>query len=145
MEESILIRCDNCKTLNKVLKSKLFDGPVCGKCKNKIIVYNKPVVVTDANFYDQVLNSAQVVVVDFYASWCGPCKMFAPVFESFASKFAGQVKAVKIDTEISHSTSARYGIQSIPTLVIFKNGQEVKRISGALSEPQLENLVAPYL
>ncbi len=145
MYETVIIRCENCRTLNKVLKSKLLSGPICGNCKNKLKIYDKPVIVNDSTFQEHVINAAQTVVVDFYANWCGPCKMFAPIFENFASKFAGQVKAVKVDTEQSRNTAAKYGIQSIPTLIIFKNGQEVQRVSGALSEPQLENLVAPYL
>ncbi len=146
MSDTVIIRCDQCNALNRILKSRLQDNPVCGKCKSRLHFDSSPVEAGDANFDSLVLRSSvPLVVVDFYAAWCGPCKMFTPVFQEFARIHAGEARAVKIDVDRNPGVTARYGIQSMPTLVIFKNGQEVKRISGALTAPQLENLISPFL
>jgi thioredoxin 2 len=132
MTDSIIIRCEKCNTFNRIKKS--------------INIYTKPVEADDASFNNLVLNSGTpLVVVDFYASWCGPCKMFAPVFDNFANTHTGEARAVKIDVDKNPGVVSRYQIQSMPTLLIFKNGKEVKRISGALSASQLESLIAPFI
>ncbi len=100
-------------------------------------------VVTDQNFADEVLNSKLPVLVDFYADWCGPCKMIAPLVEEMAGEFEGKAKVLKLNTEEAMDTTQNFGVSSIPTLIFFKNGQEVDRIVGAMpKEMMVEKLSA---
>lgn len=102
-------------------------------------------IVTDQNFADLVLKSEIPVMVDFFAEWCGPCKMIAPVVDELSSEYEGKVLIVKVNVDESMETAQTYGIMSIPTIVFFKNGQEVDRVTGALPKDvfkeKLDNLV----
>lgn len=95
------------------------------------------VKVTDSSFAAEVLSAPEPVLVDFWAEWCGPCRMLAPVIEELAESYAGQVKVCKLNVDENQNTAARYGIMSIPTLVLFKGGQEVDRIIGFQPKEQL--------
>jgi thioredoxin len=98
--------------------------------------------VTDAEF-DRVIADAEVpVVVDFYADWCGPCKMMAPLFDDFAREHKGQALVAKMDTDASPATPQRFGVRGIPTLIVFRNGKEVARQVGAVPKAMLEQLLA---
>ena len=104
------------------------------------------VVHTDDQGFDQtVLQSAEPVLVDFWAPWCGPCRAIAPIVEELADQYAGRLRAVKVNVDESPDVSGRFGIQSIPSLVFFSNGQEVGRIIGAVPRPQLVNAVEKVL
>jgi len=105
--------------------------PVCGRCKQPLTVQPKPVVVTDANFADQVERSPLPVLVDMWAPWCGPCRQVAPVVEQLAAEFAGRMRVAKLNVDENPVTAARFQIQSIPALLVFKGGREVDRIVGA--------------
>lgn len=94
--------------------------------------------VSDANFDSEVIKSAQPVLVDFYAEWCGPCKMLAPLIDELATEYAGKAKIVKINTDDSPETAKKYGIMSIPTLIFFKNGQVVEQVMGVQSKDALK-------
>ena len=101
--------------------------------------------VTDNNFQAEVLESEVPVLVDFWAPWCGPCRMVAPVVEEIAKEQAGKLKVVKLNTDENQQTSIQYNVLSIPTLIVFKNGQEVKRVTGAYPKKRLEAEIEPAL
>ena len=98
--------------------------------------------VSDANFESEVLKASQPVLVDFWATWCGPCKALAPTLENFAAENAGKVKVVKVDVDENPNAAAQYGVRSIPTVVLFKSGQKVDHIVGNVPKTTLEELVA---
>ena len=97
--------------------------------------------ITDASFKNEVTDSAIPVLVDFWAPWCGPCKMIAPVLDEIASEYDGKVKVVKINIDENQTTPSNYGVRSIPTLILFKGGQEVEKIIGAQSKENLKQMV----
>lgn len=101
--------------------------------------------VTDSTFNEEVLNSAVLVLVDFWAPWCGPCRMVAPVVEEIAAQYAGKVKVVKMNTDENPQIASTYGIRSIPTLMIFKEGQRVDMVVGAVPKTTLANTLDKYL
>ncbi len=101
--------------------------------------------VTDLNFKAEVLESSVPVLVDFWAPWCGPCRMVAPVVDEIAQQFAGQVKVVKVNTDENPNVASQYGIRSIPTLMIFKGGQKVDMVVGAVPRTTLAQTLEKYL
>ena len=105
--------------------------PVCGRCKTPLPVGNKPVTITDANFAAEVERSPLPVLLDMWAPWCGPCRMVGPVVEELAKEMAGRVRVAKLNVDENPATAARFNVQSIPTLLVLKNGREVERIVGA--------------
>ncbi len=125
------IACAHCGTPNRIPTDRLVDGPKCGHCKQPVFS-GASVKGTRANFEKLVLKSDIPVVVDFWASWCGPCKQFAPVFEQAAGRWEPKIRMVKVNTEEEQALAERYGIRSIPSLLIFKNGRELTRQAGAL-------------
>lgn len=131
------ISCPHCTATNNVPTTRLGDGPKCGKCKQPLF-QGKPTDLTAANYQNMVTRNDIPVLVDCWASWCGPCKQFAPVFEQAAGQFEPRVRLAKLDTETHQTIAAQLQIRSIPTLILFKQGKEVARISGALPLGQLK-------
>ena len=143
-DSPIQIVCASCSTKNRLAKDKLNNKPVCGKC-GKSVLSTKPVVGSDKNFSRYVTDNGLPVVVDFWASWCGPCKQFAPTFEQVAGEMSTQACFVKLDTEYNQNTAGGYSIRSIPTLMIFHQGKEIARMSGALPKAQFTQWLAQNL
>ncbi len=142
---SIIIRCPACGTKNRI-KENSKKPPVCGKCKTPILIQQNvnPIHLSDADFDNFIRNSRKPVLVDFWAQWCGPCRMMSPVLESFA-RSQSSIFVAKLDTDHNPLTSSRFQIFSIPTLILFDEGKEVKRMTGAMSLQQLEVLLKPWI
>lgn len=133
--------CPHCAAVNRVPDQRLGEQPKCGKC-NALLLPGHPVELTSVTFDKFVSRSGLLVVVDFWAPWCGPCKMFAPVFGQTSSELNTRYRFAKVNTEAEQNLAARYNIRSIPTLAIFKNGKEVQRMSGALDANGLKRWIA---
>jgi thioredoxin 2 len=136
--------CPHCKSVNNIPQKESYKKANCGKCKSSLLE-TKPIELTETNFDEVIVNSDIPVIVDFWAPWCGPCKMMGPNFEKSASKFPLKALYVKVNTENEQTLGARFGIRSIPTIIIFKNDKEVHRVSGALDEVNLNNLVSQFI
>ena len=134
--------CAACNSINRVPQERLADGPVCGRCKAPLIA-GEPASLTDANLQAFLEGTDIPVLVDFWAEWCGPCKMMAPHFTAVSREMTG-VRLAKVDTESSPKASARYGIRSIPTLILFKAGREVARMSGAMQAGELRRWIGQH-
>jgi thioredoxin 1 len=105
----------------------------------------KPIEITDANFQQEVLNSDKPVLIDFWAVWCGPCKMIAPVVEEIAKEYDGKLKVGKMDVDANMDTPMKFGIRSIPTLMVFKGGKVVEQIIGALPKRAVLDKITPHV
>ncbi len=138
MNDSLHIVCPHCDGINRVPQAKLSAGPKCGVC-HKPLFSGEPLALDSARFQRHLGKGDLPVLVDFWAAWCGPCKMMAPVFAQAARQLEPQVRLIKINSEEEQPLSSRLGIRSIPTLILYKNGQEAARMSGALD---LGNLLA---
>ncbi|MCS5586400.1 MAG: thioredoxin TrxC [Gammaproteobacteria bacterium] len=136
--------CTNCGGLNKIPADKLNNNPSCGKCKNPLYK-GEPISMTGAQLTRAIEKTDESLVVDFWATWCGPCQQFAPTFKQAASQIEPKARFIKIETEAEQAISAKYNIRSIPTLVIFKNGKEIDRVSGALSASDFTNWVNQHI
>jgi thioredoxin 2 len=127
-----LIRCASCGATNRVPLQKVAQRlqPVCGRCKTALPFGDKPVTVTDATFAAEVEGAALPVLLDLWAPWCGPCRMVAPVIEELAAEMAGRVCVAKLNVDENPATAARFRVQSIPTLLVLKEGRELDRMVG---------------
>jgi thioredoxin 2 len=128
----MLLTCSNCNSTNRVPAARLREGPKCGKCKAPITVRAPVTIDSDADFQELVGQSPLPVLIDFWAPWCGPCRMVAPALEALAEERAGRVVIGKVNTDELPEVASRFGIRSIPTMVLFRDGQEAHRESGAM-------------
>jgi thioredoxin 2 len=139
MSETVLIKCPTCGATNRVPRAKLAQGlrATCGACKASLPADARPVTVTDATFASLVEGSPLPVLLDMWAEWCGPCRMVAPVVDELAGALAGQVRVAKLNVDANPATASRFGVQSIPTLLVFKGGREVDRMVGVQPKPEI--------
>ena len=128
--------CPHCQAVNRIPAERLPDGPQCGRCKQPLID-GRPIAVDTAAFDRHLANDSRPLVVDFWAPWCGPCRTMAPTFEAAAAELSPKVRLMKVNTEEAQALAARYNIRSIPTLIAFRDGREVARISGAMDASRL--------
>jgi len=135
-QESTRVVCANCATINRVPRARLGEDPKCGSC-GKALLPGTPFELDKANFDRHMASNDLPLVVDFWAPWCGPCRMMAPVYEQTAARVAPDVRLAKLDTDQAPDVAARFAIRGIPTLIAFRNGREIARQSGALDLPSL--------
>jgi thioredoxin 2 len=140
MADPLHLVCPHCDTTNRVPRERLADAPVCGQC-GKPLFDGHPAALSEASFDRQVARNDIPVVVDFWADWCGPCKMMAPQFERAARMLAPRARFAKVDTEAHPGLAARYAIRGIPTTIVFRGGREVARQSGAMGAADIAAFV----
>ena len=140
LERPATLRCQFCQSWNRVDVARAADRPKCGKCGRPMLL-DRPVPLDDETFARTIAESTVPVLVDFYADWCGPCKMMAPAVDQLASRHHGTLLVAKLDTDRSQVTAQAFGIRGIPTVIVFRDGKESRRQAGAVPYPALEAMV----
>ena len=136
-----VVKCKKCNAKNKVKLELIANSPKCGKCGEKLYIPQSAIEIGESQFEEEVLKESIPTVVDFWAPWCGPCKMVSPLLEDIARKYPGRIKVVKINTDKNPYIASRYAIQGIPTIILFRNGQEVNRQVGAVPRDHIERFL----
>ncbi len=144
MSDSTRLRCPNCGTINRVPLARIDAGeqPICGRCKTPLQVDDRPIDVTDATFAAEVERSPTPVLVDLWAPWCPPCRAQGPVIDQLAAEMKGRVRFAKVNVDDNPQTAQALGASSIPTLVVYKDGQLVDRMVGMQSKGELKSRLA---
>ncbi|HEY5101673.1 MAG TPA: thioredoxin TrxC [Steroidobacteraceae bacterium] len=143
MNEALHLVCPHCDAVNRIPAVRLAEEPKCGQC-HKALFTGHPTDLTGANFQRHIGRSDVPVVVDFWAPWCGPCKMMAPYFVEAAKLLGPRVRLAKVNTEAEQNLAAQFNIRSIPTLALFKGGREVARQAGAMATPDIISWVQSH-
>lgn len=136
----LTVRCPFCETWNRIDAARVADRPKCGHCGRPILL-DRPLAVDNDSFQRTVAESEIPVLVDFYADWCGPCKMMAPVFDDLAARYQGRVLVAKLNTDRAPHTASSFSIRGIPTTILFRAGKEAAREVGAVGRDRLEGMV----
>jgi thioredoxin 2 len=135
--ESVLYRCSECGANNRIVNSRVAEDPQCGRCHKKLFA-RRALPVTDASWKQEVEESPIPVLVDFWAPWCGPCRMVGPILEQIAREQGGKLKIVKLNVDENPQMAARFQVQSIPTMILFRGPQVLEQMRGALPKAALE-------
>ena len=135
MTDSLVVPCAHCAGLNRIPSDRLGQQPRCGRCKSEVLLA-KPFEINPSTFAQQIKGDLPLLL-DVWASWCGPCRSFAPTFEQAAAQLKGRCRLAKLDSEANPQLFSQLGIRSIPSLILFRNGREVARQNGAMPLPQL--------
>lgn len=144
MTEVLHIVCPHCEAINRIPSMKLEQQPKCGKCHEHLF-NGQPIELNTSNFERHISRSEIPVLVDFWAPWCGPCKIMAPAFAQAATQLEPQTRLAKVNTEDEQALAAQFGIRSIPTLALFKDGHELARQPGAMDVANIINWVRSHL
>jgi thioredoxin 2 len=142
--KKLTIRCQFCESWNRIDAARAADKPKCGKCAKPILL-DRPLKLDDDTFDRTIAESEVPVMVDFYADWCGPCKMMAPFVDELASQYIGRALVAKLDTDRSPKTAQKFQIRGIPTTIVFKGGKVVTQRSGAMPKGPLEDMLKAAL
>jgi thioredoxin 2 len=142
-DRGLIVTCPSCSTRNRLLYARLGQAVRCGQCKQALGAPNAPLEIASSADFDRLIANASIpVVVDYWAPWCGPCRMVAPELQKVAARQAGRALVVKVNTDQLADLGERFGIRSIPTLAVFSGGREVSRIAGARPADEIERFIA---